>query len=235
MSKSKVLAYGPKSFKSKKAAKACFRDIIRRNIPVGELTGEDRLVVEELLSHHPAAVEKIGVGVAGIQVLSDRRKGYCFYARRFDGSLIDFSFHTCIDGRPPSFTRFSQGCRSAVANWMNAWRQRQLEISERRELGLVKCSVTGEWLSLSEVDADHIAPVTFAKIVNDFSILKGINIDAFDAYLHQGTENIRFEDQSLSDAFHAYHESLAQLRLIKRSENQRTAHLGRLARHKKCA
>jgi hypothetical protein len=226
---------GSQTFRTKNTAKNFFREIRDSKIDGDPITGDDRVSVESLLSLHPAAAEKIGCGVDAIVVLPDGRGGRCFYVRRTDGSLIDFSFHTCIDGRPPSFTRFSQSCRSAVANWMIAWRQQQLETSEQRELGLVKCSVTGEWLPLSATDADHIFPLTFSKIVNDFAILRGINIDTFDAYLHQGTENLRFEDQSLSDAFHAYHATVANLRMVKRIINQQTAFLGRQARQQECA
>jgi Protein of unknown function (DUF3223) len=235
MSRSKTLIVGNKMFKSKNEAEEFFREVIRRNISGAELTGEDRLVVERLLYLHPDAIEKVGTGVVGIMVLPDNRGSHCFFIRRVDGSLIDFSPKPCIYGRKPPFARFSEACRSAISVWMREWRQGQLENSPQRELGLVQCSVTGEWLPLADTDADHVPPMTFAQIVRDFAVQRGLDIDNFDAYLDGGTENLRFEDQSLSEAFHVFHASVAALRIVKRIENQRTAYLGRLDRQQASA
>ena len=229
------ITIGNMVFSSKSAATEYFREILRRNITGGELFGEDRQSVEALLWCHPSAGAKAGDGINGLLVLSDERGGHCFFVRRNNGTLEDFSMHRCINGQPPPFSRFSTACRTAVIPWMNTWRHLRLQASERSEEGLVQCAVTGEWLLLSETDADHIFPLTFSKIVNDFAVLRGIQVATFDAYMHKGTENLRFEDQSLADAFHEYHASVADLRIVKRLINQQTAFLGRRARQQECA
>jgi len=229
------ITIGNMVFSSKSAATEYFREILRRNITGGELFGEDRQSVEALLWCHPSAATKAGDGINGLLVLSDERGGHCFFVRRNNGTLEDFSMHRCINGQPPPFSRFSTACRTAVVHWVNDWRQLQLQSSARREQGLVLCAVTGEWLPLSATDADHIPPLTFAKIVCDFIAQQNIDVDSFSAYQHKGTESLSFADPLIAQQFSSFHESVANLRLVKRIENQRTAYFGRLARQQECA
>ncbi|KAJ4828971.1 hypothetical protein Tsubulata_036928 [Turnera subulata] len=63
------------------------------------LTAEDeRIVVEELLAHHPNCEDKIGCGLDYIMV--DRhpefRNSRCLFVVRTDGAWIDFSYQKCI-------------------------------------------------------------------------------------------------------------------------------------------
>eukprot|EP00811_Abedinium_folium_P034719 NODE_7578_length_1566_cov_16.286310.p1 GENE.NODE_7578_length_1566_cov_16.286310~~NODE_7578_length_1566_cov_16.286310.p1 ORF type:complete len:421 (-),score=77.50 NODE_7578_length_1566_cov_16.286310:302-1495(-) len=67
--------------------------------PIGtELEAEEFAVVRGLLNYHPEAVAKIGVGVRAIKVDASLHESQsrCFWMRRTDGSMEDFSTRRCL-------------------------------------------------------------------------------------------------------------------------------------------
>jgi hypothetical protein len=57
--------------------------------------------LRDLIQIHPDAAEKIGAGVDYFAIKHDDKTGKTrhFIIHRVDGSLADFSWHCCIDGR----------------------------------------------------------------------------------------------------------------------------------------
>ncbi len=69
----------------------------------GETVSEaDNLDLGALLKRHDEKDEKIGLGIAYIEVAAapDGHPGNCFWIVRKDGSRIDFSFKHCLEAKP---------------------------------------------------------------------------------------------------------------------------------------
>ncbi|CAE8624186.1 unnamed protein product [Polarella glacialis] len=76
-----------------------WRQVLHEAILGKGLRGEELRLVQELLSHHPDAARKIGVGLRGIKVDASPpphgRQSRCFWVLRADGSEEDFSARKC--------------------------------------------------------------------------------------------------------------------------------------------
>eukprot|EP00434_Breviolum_minutum_P020826 symbB.v1.2.018372.t1/scaffold1462.1/size117239/5 len=77
-----------------------WRDVLHSAQLGQELHGDDLELVKALLAYHPAAKEKIGVGLQGIKVdrapANHGRQSRCFWVVRTDGSEEDFSARKCL-------------------------------------------------------------------------------------------------------------------------------------------
>ncbi len=60
------------------------------------VTGEDDLLMRELLSRHENLEDKAGSGVEAIVVMMSPEGSACFGVRRTDGTEVEFSFRRCI-------------------------------------------------------------------------------------------------------------------------------------------
>lgn len=91
---------GPHTFTSKAAAKQHARAIMKRHAEIGVMLPADEAFLRDLISIHPEAEQKIGCGIAGFTTQVDPiwRTTRHFVIIRTDGSMTDFSFHTCIAG-----------------------------------------------------------------------------------------------------------------------------------------
>lgn len=82
------------------------------------------------------------------------------------------------------------------------------------------CGVSAELISVDQAHVDHTPLMTFEKIVVDFLALKRLNFDQVplsersDNQVHPG-----ITDESLKIDFCAYHERVADLRIIKKAIN----------------
>lgn len=70
---------------------------------IGEVVSPvDTVDLTALLKRHDELEEKIGIGVARLEVAAapDGHDGKCFWIVRTDGSRIDFSFKHCLEEKP---------------------------------------------------------------------------------------------------------------------------------------
>ncbi|CAM6122097.1 unnamed protein product [Calypogeia fissa] len=61
----------------------------------------EKMIVEDVLAHHPQSEAKIGCGIDHIKVdyHPDHPTSKCFHIVRKDGSCTDFSYHKCLDSK----------------------------------------------------------------------------------------------------------------------------------------
>jgi hypothetical protein len=217
------------SFKSIKQAQEHFREILYRIPLKTDLEGKDYTDVRALLSRHPSAHEKIGCGISGLFVAPDGSEyGRCFHLRRLDDTTDNFSFPQCLNGEPPTRTRFSKAARLAVQSDVAAFRERVFNDTEQCFEGFVRCAKTGAWISSADSHIDHAGPLTFSRIARNFVSSRGIDLEKFDAYNHEGLYGCVFSDPAMVDDFRQYHQQVAVLQVVSRESNLQDAWKGRL-------
>ena len=94
----KSLTVGTRIFGTQAAAVNFIREVLYRHPLLTPIDGSDHAFLLELLSKHPHAAEKIGVGVEYFTVGKAKGGTQCFYITRVDGSRSDFSFMKCLKG-----------------------------------------------------------------------------------------------------------------------------------------
>jgi hypothetical protein len=95
----KPLTIGTRAFDTQGAAREFIRQVLYRHALQAPIDGPDHAFLLELLSKHPNAAEKIGVGVKHFTLEKAQGGTQCFYITRVDGSRLDFSFEKCLKGQ----------------------------------------------------------------------------------------------------------------------------------------
>lgn len=148
MAGKQAIEIGPLKFRTKAEASKHVQSILARYQVGQTIEGEDQEVVLDLLSRHPDADRKIGVGVRAVFVDAPEQGGKCFWLRRADGSKTDFSYLKCITPKPPH-AKYMEACRNAVKDQINAKRD---EVFATRDE--VPCPLTGEMVSRNTAQVD---------------------------------------------------------------------------------
>ena len=100
---------GGRPFFTRQELEEFIREIVRRyedGVPVGP---EDQQFLENLFRRHPDVHDKFGDGIASIEVRTNKAmygKNRGFWIQRVDGSDIDISWKTCIDGSRSTSPKF---------------------------------------------------------------------------------------------------------------------------------
>jgi hypothetical protein len=208
------IAIGPYYFRSKSQAKNFVREL-RDRYADGELVaGEDHDFLAHLLDRHPEREGKIGSGILGFTVATEKVFGKTrhFIVKRMDGSHTDFSFLSCIDGRNPR-ADILQALRMAVTNQITDFANDQFRKG-------VVCAIDGIRLCMGNSHVDHVHPVTFMNLVNHWISVRGICLE--DIEVLPSTDNnivARMADKSLEQNWSDYHREKAVLRLISARAN----------------
>jgi len=99
MGKSIPVQIGIRTFGSKKAALAHFREMLNRYDVGDRVVADDAIDLSELLKRHSEYRKKLGVGVDHFEVLGADFGSRCFHVVRIDGSYEDFSYPYCVNER----------------------------------------------------------------------------------------------------------------------------------------
>ena len=164
----------------------------------------DHQALLSILSNHPEAAVKIGVGVKHFYVRqhanypsSDSNWG--FWIERIDGSVEDFSYIIAINGRS-----LNHEMRMVVSGDIVAWKQAQLHN------GIVMCGkCLAVVLSWDGSEVDHVFPNTFRQLRDAWLLEEGIM--AKDVPLLPG---VNMDGGRLRDSWRAYHDTHKVLRLL---------------------
>jgi hypothetical protein len=213
------------AFDSQKDAVEYFKNILRGYSTGAFLSGQDLKDVLALLSLHPRASHKVGFGVRKIFVENNDYGNKCFNVQRIDGSIEDFSYLKCIRGEHKPFTQFSNACRRAVKNDIVAFKVNYFW-KNQNENKTIKCLESGEQITISEGHVDHVAPLTFSILVQQFIFIKNIILRQVE-YRRRGICGIEFADSGIKNDFQEWHSKNAILRVIRNTENLKTSYLGR--------
>jgi hypothetical protein len=149
------------TFRTKSAALEELRRILN-DAPIGEaLTGDDGALIADLIydGRHPETIEKIGVGIDHIEVRPASYHTRCFWIVRRDGSDVDFSMKTAVNGQPSAKARVSAALREEVRDEVEQYRQSQPES--------VDCALCGSATSPEAAYVTYVDP-TFDEIATRF-------------------------------------------------------------------
>ena len=217
----KEIDLGHIRFNSQKEAEEYFRAILNKYEKWQEIIDMDQVDLRALLERHPEAKNKIGCGIKRLYIGEDPEfHGKCFNLERIDGSSTDFSYKTCIKGKAKTLDQdFSQACRDAI--WQQLFEAKKAYFEKYHdENGMVKCEVSGKLYKFEEVHADHMAPLTFEVLVNNFKA--ALNIMPSYDILTKPADNqsqAKFIDDRIKILFQDYHSKAAKLRFVGAKEN----------------
>ena len=204
----KAITVGRKNFNSRAKATEFVQAIIQSH-PTGldVLSGEHLQVAEDLLAMHPQRDEKLRGGYAGMVVKRAAEKSTrCFAVVREDGGYEEFSYRVALN---PALARPSLACaaRGAVDEDIFAFKKQAFD------KGPFFCAVTGAQLSMADAHVDHAPPATFHRILAEID-----DTNPNRALDHEGTKDVFFflADR---DAFRAFHNARAELRIVHRKVN----------------
>ncbi len=202
---------GGKFFSSKSTISTYAKEILKKSELGKVLTGEDKHFIFGLIECHPNATEKIGAGIKHIIARVDPvwKKGKQFLIIRVDGSVIDFSYKKCIYGEMSAKDLFKCACRTAVVDDIIAFKNTHLSPESI-------CPYFGYPLTRENAHVDHVQPMTFNAIVDDFMKIHG----PLDGATVIGETQKRFEAKWITDKFLEFHRKTAILELVSEQANQ---------------
>lgn len=206
---------GGMTYASKTRAKERAREILRqvpRNAP---MEGAADAFFRALVALHPAAAEKIGVGIAHFSL---ERGGFgstedCVWITRLDGSRIDFSWRLCIEAR-------SRTMREEML--MAARREVYPDVFTFKQDAFARppavCAISGKPLTWDEAHAHH-AGKSFDQIFAEF-------LGARCPQLTVASDGIArtFADRCLAAEWRDYHLRHAVLQLVDGATHRQLAH-----------
>lgn len=195
---------GDREFASKAAATREFRRILHGATIGTPLQGADAELVGRLImdGRHPNAVEKIGPGIAGVIVRPGAYNTRGFWLQRVDGTEIDFSYVTALNGQASAKTSVCRALREEIQDQIVAFKIESATIS--------LCE-----LCLQPVDGgvhvDHAEP-TFDQMAVRFAEAAG-GWDGI-AIVCEGAFGRRLADRGLAGVWQIYHQRYARLRIV---------------------
>jgi hypothetical protein len=193
---------------TKKAKKAHFSNVLQTS-PLGEPLHEHYNDLHALLECHPAADEKIGAGVSAFKVdLVAPYYSRGFYIVRTDGTVDDFSYIICLNGRPTAKQKAVRAFRNEIFPQIDAFRR------ETFAGWTSSCAITGETITNDTSEVDHAPPNTFAKMMADFLSARGLKPKGVETISHDGGVTQCIVDVDLRVAWQGYHAANASLRAV---------------------
>ncbi len=206
-------------FRTQNALKIRIRSIINQaeyNAPLAE--ADEAFLIDVLRRHHNWEMKQ-GAGIVAVVVRVNPSPGFGPASRglwliRADSSEVDISW---------IFPLQRGGANSAKNDLSRAARR---EVSDQtcavynRHRG-TNCPICGKVLLTGHVD--HIAPLTFDRLLSDWLAVEGVNVDDVNV-ADLGVENA-FVDRELATRWSHYHLANAKLRLIHLEENLSSAKL----------
>ena len=199
---------GPLTFPTKGAAKAEYRRILNGTPLDVPLQGRDAELVAALIAYskHENLRGKIGPGITSVVVRKSKFGTRAFWLWRTDGTCVDFSFHTALDGPPSASATLRAALRQEVDDQIHQFREQQLATAR------LSCGICGRMLGYpSETHVDHIDP-TFAEMANKFVVLVESSGYSLAVKCGKGFERL-LVDRELAQVWWLYHEHSARLRL----------------------
>lgn len=206
---SKPISINGQKFPSKAALKTYIRSIVSRYIDNEILGDVDFQFVRSLLDLHRWRDEKIGVGVASMMIRKSDYRNREFWLTRMDGTATDFSWVECVD-HPSQRKDVFTAMRTAIAPQKASFRARFFASNSDP-----KCPMTEEPLESATCHVDHVPPLTFDKLANDFIVEQGIDLEAVSLSGYGDGETAKvLADENLRLAWQEYHLRNAQLRIL---------------------
>lgn len=204
---------GGREFATKKSAAEEIRRILHAWPIRTPITGNDAKILHALVALHPRSEEKIGNGIQHIAVTRAPHNNRGFWITRTDGTGIDFSYRTALNGDTSHPGLVRRAMRSSIHQQILDYRHRRFA-----EPGTHLCPITFTPLKNDpNTHVDHYIPFidiadAFAETLGGYdqiAIYHAAQPDLIGPQLHE-----LFRTQ-----FQRYHQVNAQLRLLHASAN----------------
>ena len=211
------------TFKTKAEFKKFVKTILNKYDIDGVIDDTDFQYISELLKRHPEYEKKIGSGIKHIVIRTDGKWGKtrCFHILRTDGSQTDFSYINCIDNdisREP-MKMYKASARSAVKKQISSFLSNYITQTKDYADNVIS-QKSNTKINTKDATVDHIPPMTFDKIANDFLQIKQLDPSQIE-YMGFGDNQYHkeFREEAIKVEFEEYHRKVAKLRVISRHEN----------------
>lgn len=211
---------GPISFARKEDITQYCQAILVKT-PDGEMLAEvDFCFLLDLFPHHEKWATKSAGGVSGITTKRTPHGPRCFALVRKDGMLEDISFPHTIKLIPTSrsTSRIPQGlidykdaARASIQDQIRTFRDANLQTAGT-------CPITGHPITRENVAVDHVPPLTFDRLLLNFTLLNGLRPLDVDVGTLERTVAV-FTNQRIAAAWEHYHKCHCALRLLTRAGN----------------
>lgn len=230
----RAIDIGGLSFATKGAAYEHFRQMLYRHEVGSTILDPDATELSWLLERHPEFQDKLGAGVKRFSLRNALYGTRCFEIVRTDGSITDFSFKSCIDGKRPSdLSEAITALRAEVADDIMQ-KKRAWFRDYGNDEGKVPCAITGARISIEEAHADHAPPRSFGTLAIAFLEARCITPDrAFVTPPGDNQYQPRMADRTLADIWRGYHHKMAVLRVVAKGANLARAHEGKVRKKDK--
>lgn len=202
---------GPFHYPSKAALKKALKDFLGTAAD-GPITPPVRHhALLHLISRHPDAERKIGVGVHHFEVLSNTRgSGRSFVVVRLDETSVRFAYDKCIDRKMEApEQRAKEAFRFAVRDQL--WKYRSsIKLP-------IRCALTKRWIFKPEdMEIDHKVP--FWMLLNRF--LKEERLSISNVATIGNGEDLSLADPALKLRWQRFHAANAELQPLFKLENR---------------
>jgi hypothetical protein len=206
------------AFQTKQHLTERCRDILAATPDGASVSPEYLPFLFGLFRYHDGWADKSDGGVQRITTQTTEHGTRCFVITRIGGDSIDISFPHAIklipstrkqELLPQGLLDYRSAARTAIAAAIWAFRDLALVLSPT-------CPITGEAITRDAYAVDHVAPLTFDRLLYDFSLAQRLNPLAVPIRSHNGTVAV-FEDSEVAARWVAYHNENARLRLLSRA------------------
>ncbi len=173
-----------------------------------ELTLDEADILIQVLQNHPDYNEIIGCGIDRIVI-----EGGIFFLIRRDSNKVKLDLRKCVYGGgmmddKSDMEKMYEACRIAIMDY-----REEFEINQIRSK--VYCPYTGELLTKKTSYVDHMLPLTFKKIIEQFIDHEDLSLSdiKFIKFIeYGGWYNL---PSQLKESFIKYHRECAILHLLK--------------------
>jgi hypothetical protein len=180
-------------------------------------------IIHELLTRHPEADQKIGVGVDHFYVQRSKwkRNQYNFMISRVDGTTVDFSYIACLNPTHKKYTEkhdWNPLFRHVVKDQIDSFRECAFAVVGSRDKFV--CSQTKLKYKKIYSHVDHVYPLTFESILLEFIKKYNVDLDSLKVSKDLGTTEIqRILNKDVTKAFYEFHKERSVLRIVCSSAN----------------
>jgi hypothetical protein len=180
-------------------------------------------IIHELLTRHPEADQKIGVGVDHffVQPSKWKRNQYNFMIHRVDGTTVDFSYIACLNPTQKKYTEkhnWNALFRHVVKDQIDSFRECAFAVVGSRDKFV--CSQTKLKYKKIYSHVDHVYPLTFHSILLEFIKKYNVDLDSLEVSKDLGTTEIQhILNKDVTKAFYDFHKERSVLRIVCSSAN----------------
>ena len=221
----KPVIIGARSFRTQSSALEHFKALLHRYQDGQCITDQGDLAdLVALIERYDPVLDAVGEPTKGAgQIAHFERRlntgtGWSssgFWVVRQDGSATDFSYIDAVKGKPKGRSQdFYNACRQAVAlDLIQAKKQALVQYGD--DQGRVECELTGKMVTIDD-----------AHLVSGFRAARSWSRDIPDGVVSNpadGQTTATFLDSAVADAFRAFHNDQAMLRILSREANLQTA------------